>query len=158
MADIRYWYTRSSTIGISKSATILLAIISLGNYFLPRAPLSDYKEHMLTTLFSTLAGLPLQLSPFLMLKVIWRMEFGWKNQKKGKGKWTEKGKKKKRWCEIPVPSVNFVKATHAERASDRLDARTPWTVKLFVSIFLCSPRGFTICVVLTRHSSMASSL
>ena len=60
------------------------------------------------------------------------MEFGW-NQKKGKGKWTEKGKKMKRRCEIPTPNVNFAKATHAERASDRLDARTPWTVKLSVS-------------------------
>jgi len=61
------------------------------------------------------------------------MEFGW-NQK---NKWTEKGKKRtrKRKCEVPVPNVNFAKATHAERASDRLDARTPWTVKLSVSIY-----------------------
>jgi hypothetical protein len=41
----------------------------------------------------------------------------------------------KRRCEIPVLNVNFAKATHAERASDRLDARTPWTVKLSVSVY-----------------------
>ena len=99
--------------------------------------LSEYKGRWLITFFATIAGLPLALSPFLMLKVIWRIEFGWKDQK-GKGKWTEKGKEmKKRWCscKVPVPSVNFAKATHAERASDRLDARTPWTVKLSVSVY-----------------------
>ena len=93
------------------------------------------KNHLLIKLFAAMASLPLELSPFLMLKVIWRMEFGWnQNNLKGKGKWTEKGRKMKRRCEVPVPSVNFAKATHTERASDRLDARTPWIVKLSVSI------------------------
>jgi len=69
-----------------------------------------------------------------MLKVIWRIEFGWK----GKGKWTENGKKMKRSrCKVPIPSINFAKATHAERASDRLDARTAWTVKLSLFISCC---------------------
>ena len=92
-------------------------------------------------LFATVANLPLELSPLLMLKVIWRVEFGW-NQKKGK----EKGKKMKRWCELPVPNINFAKATHAERASDRLDTRTPWTLKLPVSV-LRNSQSF----LLTRH-------
>jgi hypothetical protein len=74
----------------------------------------------------------------------------WK-EKKGKDKWTEKRNLKlKRKCVPPVPSVHFAKATHDERASDRLDARTPWALKLSVSI----PR-FTVCVVLTRHLLLA---
>ena len=86
-----------------------------------------------------MANLPLELSPFLMLKVVWRIEFGWNpssNKGKGSSKWNEKGKGMKRMCKVPlaVPSVNFAKATHTERASDRLDARTPWTLKLSVSI------------------------
>lgn len=138
VVNIRYWHTRSSTVGISKFATILFAVVTLGNYFL--ANLYSLKEHLLITLFATIAHLPLELAPFLMLKTICRMEFGW-NQNKGKGKWTEKGKKRERKCEVPFPNVNFGKATHAERASDRLDARTPWTMKLSVSILLlCSPR------------------
>lgn len=92
------------------------------------------KDPLLITLFWAIANLPLELSPFLMLKVISRMEFSW-NHKKGKSKWTEKGKKmKSRRCEVPIPSVNFSKATHAERASERLDARTHWIVKLSVSV------------------------
>ena len=47
----------------------------------------------------------------------------------------QKGEGDKERCKLPVPSVNFAKATHAERASDRLDARTPWTVKLSVSVY-----------------------
>ena len=131
MADILYWHTRSTTIGISRFATILFAVISLGKYFLKNLSSTNLKEQLLITLFATLANLPLELSPFLMLKVIWRMEFGW-NQKEGKGKWTENGKMKRSRCKV-IPSVNFAKATHAERASDRLDARTAWTLKLSVS-------------------------
>lgn len=132
MVNIRYWHTRSSTIGISRFATVLLAVSTLGKYFLANLSSYNLKKQLLITLFAAIANLPLELSPFLMLKAIWRIEFGW-NQKKGKGsKWTEKGMKKRR-CEVPVPSVT--KATHAERTSDRLDARTPWTVKLSVSIY-----------------------
>ena len=134
MVDILYWHTRSSTVGISKFATILFAVVTLGEYFLESLSAYKLNEHLLITLFATIANLPFELSPFLMLKVIWRMEFGW-NQKKGKGEWTDKEKKmKRRRCEVPVPSVNFAKASHAERASDRLDARTPWTLKLSVSV------------------------
>ena len=61
-----------------------------------------------------------------------RFFFLW-NQKKGKGKWTKRGKERR--SKLPVPSVIFVKATHAKRASDRLDARTPWTVKISVSVY-----------------------
>lgn len=151
MADILYWHTRSTTIGISRFATILFAVISLGKYFLKNLSSTNLKEQLLITLFATLANLPLELSPFLMLKVIWRMEFGW-NQKEGKGKWTENGKMKRSRCKV-IPSVNFAKATHAERASDRLDARTAWTLKLSVSTtyyLLCSP-GHKFSVVLTEH-------
>jgi hypothetical protein len=108
---------------------------------------------LLFTLFATIAGLPLELSPFLMLKVIWRMEFGC-NQKKGKGKWTEKANKRR--CAVPVPTVNFAKATHAERASDRLDARTPWTVKLSVSIYYVLRDSQTVSY--SRDIFYASSL
>lgn len=101
--------------------------MTLGKFFLANLSYYNLKEQLLIALFAIIANLPLELSPFLMLKVILRMEFGW-----GKGKLTEK--EKKRWCEVPIPSVNFAKATHAERASDRFDARTPWTVKLSVSI------------------------
>jgi len=133
VVDILYWHTRSSTVGISEFATILFAFITLGRYILENFSHSNWTEHLLITLFATMANLPLELSPFLMLKVIWRMEFGW--NKEGKGKWTEKEKKMKRsWCQIPV---DFAKATHVERASDRLDARTPWTVKLSLYISFC---------------------
>jgi hypothetical protein len=130
VADIIYWHTRSTTIGISRFATILFAVITLGKYLLKDLSSYNLKEQLFTALFAIIANLPLELSPFLMLKVIWRIEFGWK----GKGKWTENGKKTKRSrCKVPIPSINFAKATHAERASDRLDARTAWTVKLSVS-------------------------
>ena len=142
MVNIRYWHSRSSTIGISRFATNLFAVITLGKYFLAISSSFTSNEHLLITLLTTIAKFPLELSPFLMLKTIWRMEFGW-NQKKWKGKWNEKGREVKRRCEVPVPSVNFVKSTHAERASDRLDARTPWTVKLSVSNIYYVPRGPT---------------
>ena len=155
MVDIRYWYTRSSTIGISRFATILFAVITLGKYFLENLPSYTLGMHLLIALFATIAGLPLELSPFLMLKTIWRMEFGW-NQQKGKGKWTEKGRKRKRRCEVPTPSVNFAKPTHAERASDRLDARTPWIVKLSVSIYYILWDSLTVSY--SRDIFYASSL
>ena len=145
VGDILYWHTRSSTIGISKFATILFAVVTLGIFFLENLSNDTLKkDNLLITLFAKIASLPLELSPFLMLKVIWRLEVGW-NQKSNS---TENGKTK-RCCGVPVPSVNFAKATHTERASDRLDARTPWTAKLSVSVL----RDFTICVVLTRHLS-----
>ena len=102
------------------------------------------------TLFATMANLPLEFAPFLMLKVIYRMEFGW-NQKKGKGKRTEKGKKMKR-CEVPIPSINIAKATHAERASDRLDAQTPRTVIVSVSIYYVLLDSHNLCR--THETSM----
>lgn len=139
VTDILYWHTRSTTIGISRFATILFAVITLGKYLLMILSSYNLKEQLFITLFAIIANLPLELSPFLMLKVIWRMEFGW-NQKKGKGKWTENGKKMKRsrcGSGVPIPGINFAKATHAERASDRLDARTSWTVKLSLFISCC---------------------
>ena len=127
MIDVHYWYTRSSTVGISKIATILFAATTLASYFLVN--LSQINGDWFTMLLFTLAYLPFELSPsLLMLKVVWRIEFEW-NQEKGKGKRTKKWKEMKRW----LPGVHFAKPTHAERASDRLDARTPWTVKLSVS-------------------------
>lgn len=98
--------------------------MALGRYLLNNLFLD--KEVFWIHFFIAIALIPYELSPFLMLKAVWRVEFGW-NQKKGKKKWTEK---LKGW----LPSVHFAKATHGERASDRLDARTPWTVKFSVSI------------------------
>ncbi|KAF8811336.1 hypothetical protein BYT27DRAFT_7161118 [Phlegmacium glaucopus] len=125
--DLHYWYTRSSTVGISKFAATLVAAISLGKYLLE----AFFNEYNFVTLVMMIASLPFQMAPFLMLKVVWGIEFGW-GHSEGKGKWTAA-----KWGRMCLPSLNFVKATHRERASNRLDGSINWTVKLLLFISCC---------------------
>ncbi|KAF7760708.1 hypothetical protein Agabi119p4_10117 [Agaricus bisporus var. burnettii] len=115
---IHYWYTRTTTTGISRLGTILISLW----------PLLDTLEGLLILMFSHV--LPSffaidSIRPFLMLVAVMRLECSWSTRKKG-------GKKK--W----IPRVHMAKATHSERASERTEARLPQRVKLmlFITIFI----------------------
>ncbi|EKM74896.1 hypothetical protein AGABI1DRAFT_132803 [Agaricus bisporus var. burnettii JB137-S8] len=115
---IHYWYTRTTTTGISRLGTVLMSLW----------PLLDTLEGLLVFMFSH--EIPSffaidALRPFLMLVAVMRLECSWSTRKKG-------GKKK--W----IPRVHMAKATHSERASERTDARLSKSVKLmlFITIFV----------------------
>ncbi|KAJ6531299.1 hypothetical protein B0H19DRAFT_1273505 [Mycena capillaripes] len=96
-----YWWTRVSTVGISTSSVAFLAI----GYIL--GPTIDTLQDPDASL---MFSLPMTLIvPFLMCKCITRVEFGWR-------KW--------------YPTLTRAPANHRERASQRIDIRTPWRTKL----------------------------
>jgi hypothetical protein len=120
-----YWYTRTSTVAISVSGTILLALSDILETLTVAA--NAVEESKLDSEFSSSQWLPLLWTvmimmisaigfprPFFMLKTTTRLAFS---------------RDKSRW----VPSVRRVSTTHRERASQRLDSRTSWGIKAGVS-------------------------
>ncbi|KAF9449356.1 hypothetical protein P691DRAFT_728077 [Macrolepiota fuliginosa MF-IS2] len=113
---IHYWYTRTSTVGIARIGTTFLA-----------SSLLTSTIHMMAGTFIASRGdgswftkvqpiLAIQfIPPFVMLKAVSRLEFGW-SSRKGKSSW--------------IPRVFIAKATHLERASQRVEGRVSWRAKL----------------------------
>ncbi|KAJ7766864.1 hypothetical protein B0H16DRAFT_374333 [Mycena metata] len=102
-----FWWTRVSTVGISNSGVVLLA---LGNALGPTV------MSLVDSDGSWIVVLPFSLvAPFLMFKCIARIEFGW-------NKWH--------------PTLTRVPASHQERTTQRMDQRTSWRAKLGVVVAL----------------------
>ena len=111
--DIRYWYTRTSTVSISILGTALLSGSDLFNklgLFVIEQKMKEFSvlgftSSLLLIMFTSL------VLPLLMIKAILRIEFRW-------------------WKGITwVPIMQKAGATHRERASERLEAATSWRVK-----------------------------
>ena len=121
--DIRYWYTRTSTVSISILGTALMSgsdlLHKLGSFIIEQR-LKEFS--ILGFIASLLLGIFTSLVlPLLMLKAILRIEFRW---------W-----KGTTW----IPIMQKAGATHRERASERLEATTSWRtkagVRLLVTVF-----------------------
>lgn len=116
---LHYWYSHAaeSTVGISIIGTAFIASGNLLRYaanhfiWIVNEP-TRFWELVRLLGYSTIFN----LDSFVMLKAITRVEITWF---------------KRRWIVIPV-GLRFASATHAERASMRLEARTPWREKLLV--------------------------
>lgn len=123
---IHYWYTRVSTVFISISGTTFLAL-SFMLRVLAEVATANNKNHSSNKWFLIFRTFSLgDLIDFLvgsmMIKTITRATFRWWNDTT--------------W----IPTVRRAAATHKERASMRLDARTSWRTRGGVSypIFISS--------------------
>lgn len=103
--SFHYWWTRVSTVGISSSSVVLLALgYSLGG----TVEAIDQSD----ALWQYMVFVPMFLiSPLLMLRCITRIEFGW-------NKWH--------------PTLTRASANHRERTTQRVDSRTSWGTRLAV--------------------------
>lgn len=121
LLNMSYWYTRTSTVGISISGTILLALVEVLGAIGGAVNAAEQQKvgfsssDALTWLWVVIVILATTFPlPFSMLKTVTRLAFSWD---------------KSRW----IPTVRRVNPTHMERASQRLDSRTSWGVKIGVS-------------------------
>ncbi|KAJ7766863.1 hypothetical protein B0H16DRAFT_1522677 [Mycena metata] len=103
LISFHYWWTRVSTVGISSSSVVLLALgYSLGG----TVEAIDQSD----ALWQYMVFVPMFLiSPLLMLRCITRIEFGW-------NKWH--------------PTLTRASANHRERTTQRVDSRTSWGTRL----------------------------
>lgn len=115
---VHYWYARTSTVGIARLGTTLLALSKV------ISTLEIMHEYVMSSVDAGqwLTPIPLihtsqLILPLLMLKAVLRLEFGWSNEH-GKGNWTAR--------------IHLAKATHLERASERIEGRISRGVKLIV--------------------------
>lgn len=122
---IHYWYTRTSTMGISRLGATLLAcstLVAANEQVLLSILKPEATGHWLGRIPGTYIFR--LIPPFVMLKAAARLEFGWSASV---GNPREKG-----W----IPRVYLAKATHVERASDRVSDRVSISIKLAVCISL----------------------
>ncbi|KAF5370516.1 hypothetical protein D9615_010329 [Tricholomella constricta] len=135
--EIRYWFTRRSTVGISIPGTALTAaswiIAGLDDAAIPlRADNSNFFAWIVALLTATFTVL---VDPLIQLKAIFRIEVTW---------W-------KGW----IPVLQKAKATHSERASERMEARTSWSTKtgLFLSVvalyYFLAPHNYAVIAAVT---------
>ncbi|KAJ6611312.1 hypothetical protein B0H10DRAFT_371219 [Mycena sp. CBHHK59/15] len=122
--DVGYWYTRTSTVYISVSGTVLIALSDIISAFALIATavethkLDTSTSHWLQWLWLIVLALATDFSlPLFMLKAVTRLEVSRNNSN---------------W----FPSVRRVGPTHKERNSQRLDSCTGWGVKAGVCISL----------------------
>ncbi|KAF5346852.1 hypothetical protein D9756_010607 [Leucocoprinus leucothites] len=121
---IHYWYTRTSTAGISRLGTALIAfyiLISANEEMLTSVFNPEGKGHWLSRV--PISYIFLLIPPFVMLKAVTRLEFGSPG----------KGKEKKRGC---IPKMYIAPATHWERASERIETRVSRRAKILFLISL----------------------
>ncbi|KAF9559370.1 hypothetical protein CPC08DRAFT_750969 [Agrocybe pediades] len=129
---VRYWHSRAgqSTVGISLIGTALMA----SSYFIQYVTtviLDIDRSSSLMAFFMIFYLSVSQIETLLMLKAITRAAI------------------KSRWIFVPV-AVRFADATHAERASRRVESRTSWKARLLLLVFfwvilgLAHMKSFTI--------------
>ncbi|KAF8063485.1 hypothetical protein FPV67DRAFT_246768 [Lyophyllum atratum] len=116
--DVRYWFTRKYTVSISIPGTALLAAFSIIDEVDGVIAKGIMEQFTLAgwvgaVLFATATSLVL---PATQLKAIFRVDLGWWNG----------------W----IPVVHRTKATHSERASERLEAQTSWSTKSGLFLFV----------------------
>jgi len=120
-----YWYAHASTstVGISVIGTMSLALGLLVFDILGDLTALKFLSYRWTICFFS------QVLPFFMARAVTRAEFLWSE---------------KTWIVVPI-GVRFARPTHAERTSQRVEARTSWRVRLSVRIvisfcrFVCVP-------------------
>ncbi|KAF8205408.1 hypothetical protein K438DRAFT_1932226 [Mycena galopus ATCC 62051] len=129
---VNYWYTRTSTVSISVSGTtflalhrILLALMNMAN----KAELqklefstSEWLKWVWLIVWTVAIGFCI---PFFMLRTVTRVAFSYN---------------KSRF----IPTVRQASPTHMERASQRLDSRPGWSIKVGVCASLIAIHYFTI--------------
>ncbi|KAJ7119550.1 hypothetical protein C8R44DRAFT_877970 [Mycena epipterygia] len=112
-----YWYTRTSTLSISLSGTVLIALSVIIGGLTQIANAVEIQKlnkttlHWIRWLWLIVLNLPL---PWFMLKAM---------------AWLEFSQNKSSW----FPSVRQIGPTHKEHNSQRLDSCTTWSVKAGVS-------------------------
>ena len=106
--DFHYWYSRSTTVGISLHGTTLIIFGLLAKYIIGIAQ-SGYGSGrgLFGWVFLFITHSPSCITGILMLMAITRAELT-----RNSVSW--------------IPRLQFSGATHAERASLRVDARTQW--------------------------------
>lgn len=133
--DILYWYTRSSTAGISVTGISMLA----GSYILGSLVKIAHMQLQSGAFSFSVPDLIIMLYSFvlasLMLKAVTRAEIHW-------------------WKRL-LPIVVLAPATHSERASQRVDSRTPlrfiMTVRSISLYCTLSWPQLIICACCSRH-------
>ncbi|KAG5634493.1 hypothetical protein H0H81_001765 [Sphagnurus paluster] len=119
--NTRYWFTRQSTVGISIPGTALLVASSVLEEV---DSIATHKtgpaSHYATALLFAVVDSVILLAP--AVKAILRVEVGW---------W-------KGW----IPTLRMAKATHSERASERMEGRTTWVTKIGLLLSLMGASYF----------------
>ncbi|KAF4622350.1 hypothetical protein D9613_009485 [Agrocybe pediades] len=112
---VHYWYSRASqsTVGISIVGTALIASSYLIRYVTTGILTNIDKSSYLIIFFAIFISSISQTETLLMLKAITRAEI------------------KRKWLFTPV-GIRFADATHAERASRRVESRTSWKERLLI--------------------------
>lgn len=111
--DIHYWQTRITLVGISVSSVWIDAIFKILEYFFEVMVEPALFDRLGLAVLATVALLPAWSS----LKAVMRLELVWKGATK-------------------IPAYRRHSASHKERASARLEARTTWLMKLTVCYIL----------------------
>jgi hypothetical protein len=109
--DLHYWYTRVTSVGISRSAALLRIVITLSNTgaWLLESPI------VLGARLISFRGFMNLILTLLITKTLVGLELTWLP--------------KTSW----IPIIRRVRPSHKERASARIDAQTSWRVKGSVS-------------------------
>lgn len=120
--EIHYWYTRSSTVGISISGIYLVSIATIVNSVFHAAWNTVKDEETVhfgvfnAFLFSLIWKVGSYIGAFAMLRAITRAEMYW-------------------WKSC-IPLFRVALPTHAERASQRIDSRVTYRFKTTVCALL----------------------
>ncbi|KAF7344398.1 hypothetical protein MSAN_01921000 [Mycena sanguinolenta] len=124
LLGIAYWATRTSTVSISVSGTIFLALHRIlwvltyaANAFETQKPIPSAEQWLVWLWLNACAVATSSSLAFLMLKTVTRLTFS---------------RKKARW----IPTVGRAQPTHMERTSQRLDSRTSWRIKVGICVSL----------------------
>lgn len=137
LLNIHYWYTRTSTYGISVLGNSILCLSNLLISFVfhlekfiealmpdaenPKSLTDDFTVFVIASFISGVTILLTMLPTAFMARTIWGLEIEWKAVK-----WP--------WFSCNVPTVRRLGPTHKERASRRLDQRTDLRVVAAVRI------------------------
>ncbi|KAJ3507415.1 hypothetical protein NLJ89_g6320 [Agrocybe chaxingu] len=113
--NAHYWYSLTSTIGISWPGVSLLALSGVLST-LSRAVTSDSNS---SYLWIFLKLLPSLVTPWLMIKALLRLEFDW-------------------WGGGYVPTVKFMPPTHGEKVNQRLNDAASRQIALTMFFVVCA--------------------
>ncbi|CAA7264536.1 unnamed protein product [Cyclocybe aegerita] len=118
MLEARYWYSLTSTVGISWPGTTLqmVSYILTPFYFAVLEP--DMGSFTLLWTFSTEL-----IIPFFMTKSLLRLEFGW-------------------WRGGYLPTLTFMAPTHGEKMNQRMNSREHWNFALAAFLATCGVYHF----------------
>ncbi|KAJ3507413.1 hypothetical protein NLJ89_g6317 [Agrocybe chaxingu] len=118
--EARYWYSLTSTVGISWPGTTLqmVSYILTPFYYVYAVWEPDMGPFTLLWTFSTQL-----MTPFFMMKSLLRLEFGW-------------------WRGGYLPTLTFMAPTHGEKMNQRLNSREHWNFALVAFLAACGVYHF----------------